>query len=146
MNCVLCHSKNENIVWKNNKFRVIQVDDPNFPGYFRIIWNSHVAEMSDLSDEDRALLQKALLAVEKVIRSQMQPDKINWAQFGNMVPHLHWHVIARYRDDSHFPESIWGSKQREMSKDRLQALKSIANLTAQTISNTLSDLFQEPQS
>ncbi len=30
-----------------------------------------------------------------------------------MVPHLHWHVIPRYRDDRHFPESVWGAPQRE---------------------------------
>lgn len=141
MTCVLCQSNNENIVWKNEKFRVIQVNDSNFPGYFRVIWNSHVAEMSDLSDDDLVLLQKALLTVEKVVRSSMRPDKINWAQFGNMVPHLHWHIIARYRDDSHFPESIWGVKQRELSEDRRWVLQDRANQTAIAISNALSELF-----
>lgn len=94
MDCVLCHPQKENIVWKNKDLRVIQVDDPLFPGYFRVIWNKHIAEMSDLTDDERQLLEKVLLTVEKVVREQMQPDKINWAQFGNMVPHLHWHIIA----------------------------------------------------
>ncbi len=141
MDCVLCHPQKENVVWKNKELRVIQVDDPLFPGYFRVIWNKHIAEMSDLTDDERQLLEKVLLTVEKVVREQMQPDKINWAQFGNMVPHLHWHIIARYRDDSHFPESIWGSKQREVAEEKVQQLKMKANNAAFEIQNRLDRLF-----
>lgn len=141
MDCVLCHPQQENVVWKNKELRVIQVDDPLFPGYFRVIWNKHIAEMSDLTDDERQLLEKVLLTVEKVVREQMQPDKINWAQFGNMVPHLHWHIIARYRDDSHFPESIWGLKQREVAEEKVQQLKTKANNAAVEIQNRLNRLF-----
>lgn len=141
MDCVLCHPQKENVVWKNKELRVIQVDDPLFPGYFRVIWNKHIAEMSDLTDDERQLLEKVLLTVEKVVREQMQPDKINWAQFGNMVPHLHWHIIARYRDDSHFPESIWGLKQREVAEEKVQQLKTKANNAAIEIQNRLNRLF-----
>lgn len=141
MDCVLCHPQKENVVWKNKDLRVIQVEDPLFPGYFRVIWNKHIAEMSDLTDDERQLLEKVLLTVEKVVREQMQPDKINWAQFGNMVPHLHWHIIARYRDDSHFPESIWGLKQREVAEEKVQQLKSKANNAAVEIQNRLNRLF-----
>lgn len=141
MDCVLCHPQKENVVWKNKELRVIQVDDHLFPGYFRVIWNKHIAEMSDLTDDERQLLEKVLLTVEKVVREQMQPDKINWAQFGNMVPHLHWHIIARYRDDSHFPESIWGLKQREVAEEKVQQLKTKANNAAVEIQNRLNRLF-----
>ncbi len=141
MDCVLCHPQKENVVWKNKELRVIQVDDPLFPGYFRVIWNKHIAEMSDLTDDERQLLEKVLLTVEKVVREQMQPDKINWAQFGNMVPHLHWHIIARYRDDSHFPESIWGLKQRKVAEEKVQQLKIKANNAAVEIQNRLNRLF-----
>lgn len=141
MDCVLCHPQKENVVWKNKELRVIQVDEPLFPGYFRVIWNKHIAEMSDLTDDERQLLEKVLLTVEKVVREQMQPDKINWAQFGNMVPHLHWHIIARYRDDSHFPESIWGLKQREVAEEKVQQLKTKANNAAVEIQNRLNRLF-----
>jgi diadenosine tetraphosphate (Ap4A) HIT family hydrolase len=43
----------------------------------------------------------------------MQPDKINLASLGNVVPHLHWHVIPRFVDDPHFPNPVWGVKVRE---------------------------------
>lgn len=42
-----------------------------------------------------------------------QPEKINIASFGNMLPQVHWHIMARFRDDSYFPEPMWGTKQRD---------------------------------
>ena len=75
--------------------------------------------MTYLYENERSLLSKVLFIVESTMRSTMKPDKINLAQFGNMVPHLHWHIIARYRDDSHFPESIWGIKQRDNNPETL---------------------------
>jgi diadenosine tetraphosphate (Ap4A) HIT family hydrolase len=61
-----------------------------------------------------------LWQVERVVRDVMQPDKINLASFGNMVPHLHWHVIPRYIDDVHFPQPIWGQVQRASQPQSLQ--------------------------
>jgi diadenosine tetraphosphate (Ap4A) HIT family hydrolase len=54
----------------------------------------------------------AVLATERALRKALQPDKINLASLGNLVPHLHWHVIPRWRDDSHFPAPIWAAPQR----------------------------------
>jgi diadenosine tetraphosphate (Ap4A) HIT family hydrolase len=68
--------------------------------------------MSDLSVADRRHLWNVLQATELAIRETLQPDKINLASFGNMVPHLHWHVIPRWADDSHFPGAIWAATQR----------------------------------
>jgi len=53
-----------------------------------------------------------VFAAEAALRRVTQPDKINLASFGNMVPHLHWHVIPRYAGDRHFPNSIWGEPMR----------------------------------
>ena len=52
-------------------------------------------------------------AVEQVLRDHLQPAKINLASFGNVVPHLHWHVIPRFADDPHFPQPSWGQHQRD---------------------------------
>jgi diadenosine tetraphosphate (Ap4A) HIT family hydrolase len=43
----------------------------------------------------------------------LQPDKINLASLGNVVPHLHWHVIPRFADDPHFPNPVWGQRLRD---------------------------------
>ena len=81
-----------------------------------MILNSHAAEVTDLSIEDRTALMKAVYETELVLRELMKPDKINLASLGNVVPHVHWHVIPRWNDDSHFPEPIWGNQQREWAK------------------------------
>jgi diadenosine tetraphosphate (Ap4A) HIT family hydrolase len=46
------------------------------------------------------------------VREVMQPDKVNLASLGNVVPHLHWHVIPRYTDDAHFPAPVWAPAVR----------------------------------
>ena len=93
--------------------RVIRVlDAPEFPAFYRVIWNEHVAELSDLSEPQRARCMAAVVAVERVLRAELQPTKINLAALGNMVPHLHWHVIARFDWDAQFPQPIWGPRQR----------------------------------
>jgi diadenosine tetraphosphate (Ap4A) HIT family hydrolase len=51
--------------------------------------------------------------VEQALREQLQPTKVNVASLGNMVPHVHWHVIARFDWDSHFPSPVWAAAQRE---------------------------------
>jgi diadenosine tetraphosphate (Ap4A) HIT family hydrolase len=58
----------------------------------------------------------AVVAVEQVLRDQLQPTKINLAALGNMVPHLHWHVIARFEWDSHFPAPVWSAPQRPLDE------------------------------
>lgn len=114
--CALCSTEHaESLpVWADAQLRVVRVlDAPDFPAFYRVIWNEHVAELSDLSAPQRAHCMDAVVAVEKVLRQALRPSKINLAALGNMVPHLHWHVIARFEWDSHFPQPIWGSRQRE---------------------------------
>jgi diadenosine tetraphosphate (Ap4A) HIT family hydrolase len=51
--------------------------------------------------------------IEKEMLAYYQPKKINIASFGNYMPHVHWHIMARFEEDSYFPEPMWGTKQRE---------------------------------
>lgn len=114
--CELCAAKNEDVLVNTPKFRVILVDDANYPGFCRVIWNAHVKEMTDLAISDRSTLMQAVCKVEQAIRDVMQPHKINLASLGNMVPHLHWHVIPRYQDDAHFPNPVWAATDRVSSE------------------------------
>ena len=68
--------------------------------------------MTDLAADDRRHLMDVVLATEHALRELMRPDKVNLASLGNVVPHLHWHVIPRFADDPHFPNPVWGVKQR----------------------------------
>ena len=71
-----------------------------------------MSEMTDLSAPERARLMDAVFATEAVLREVLAPAKINLASLGNVVPHLHWHVIPRYPDDPHFPNAVWAEPCR----------------------------------
>lgn len=116
--CVLCKEAGGLPVFHGAQLRVIRAEEAGFPAFYRVIWNAHVAELSDLSDEDRNACMAAVVAVERVVRQQLAPTKINLAALGNMVPHLHWHVIARYDWDSHFPAPVWASPLRPRDLER----------------------------
>ena len=104
---------------RNPELRVVRVEDPDYPAYLRVIWNAHVTEMSDLVEAERTRLLAVVNAAETALRRVMAPDKINLASLGNQVPHLHWHVIARFTDDAHFPHPIWTARQRHPNATRL---------------------------
>ena len=117
--CELCDTPGGTVLWQSADCRVVRVADPHYPGFCRVIWREHVREMTDLSPEQRQYLMGIVFAVEGVVRELFQPDKVNLASLGNVTPHLHWHVIPRWRDDRHFPEPIWGKVQREETGRRL---------------------------
>jgi diadenosine tetraphosphate (Ap4A) HIT family hydrolase len=102
----------EQVLWRDDFCRVVWVDDPDYPGFCRVILNEHVKEMTDLPVPRQGRLMTVLLTVEATVREALHPDKINLASLGNMVPHLHWHVIPRFADDRHFPDAIWAPPRR----------------------------------
>ena len=89
--------------------RVIDACDPVYPGTTRVVLNRHVAEMTDLAESDQQHVMRAVFCVERVMRDALEPDKINLAALGNMVAHLHWHIIPRWKNDPHFPQAIWAA-------------------------------------
>ena len=113
--CDLCLELGGTLVWRDAAWRVIRVADAAFPGFYRVVSHEHQAEFSDLDDAAREHCMRLVATVERVLREALSPTKINLAALGNMVPHLHWHVVARFDWDSHFPQPIWGPRQREVS-------------------------------
>ena len=107
--CQLCDSAGGDVVWRDDRLRVVLPDEPDYPGFTRVIWRVHASEMTDLEVSERESLMRAVWIVEGAQRSVLAPDKINLASLGNVVPHLHWHVIPRWRDDRHFPQPVWGA-------------------------------------
>lgn len=115
--CPLCGAddhKAVHLVARSRDWRVVRVlDNPDHPAFWRVIWNDHAAEMTDLEPHQRSALMQAVCKVEAVVRRELQPFKVNLASLGNVVPHLHWHVVARWQHDPHFPQPIWGTRQRD---------------------------------
>ena len=114
MDCPICAAQNEEILLQTPNLRVIAVhNEANAPAFCRVIWQHHVAEMTDLLPAERDELMAMVYKVEAAMRQVLQPEKINLASLGNVVPHLHWHVIARFKDDACFPAPIWAAATRQ---------------------------------
>ena len=121
--CELCREAGGTLVFQAAQWRVIRAADAAFPAFYRVVWRAHVAEWSDLSLAEQAALMGAVTAVERVLRDALAPTKINLAALGNVVPHLHWHVIARFDWDSRFPAPVWAAAAREVVPPAVDRLR-----------------------
>ncbi|HWZ48280.1 MAG TPA: HIT family protein [Herbaspirillum sp.] len=113
--CELCEVDGGEVLFQNDDYRVVLVDDTAYPGFCRVIWQKHVKEMTMLSPAQRNVLMDGVWRVEAALLEIMQPAKVNLASLGNMTQHLHWHLIPRFNDDAHFPNPIWGEAKRSPS-------------------------------
>lgn len=105
--CPLCEGAGGEVLHQAQAWRLVLADEPDWPGLLRLIWTEHVVELSDLSEPQALELLQVLRRVERVLRDELSPDKVNVASLGNQVPHLHVHIVPRWRDDLTFPASIW---------------------------------------
>jgi len=111
----LCAARGKALIWRGARLRVIYAAEEaqrGFAAFYRVVWHAHVAEFSDLAAADQLHCMQAVACVEQALPRVLQPDKINLAALGNVVPHLHWHVIARHAWDSHFPAPVWAAALR----------------------------------
>ena len=134
--CELCTQAGGDLIWRDDRCRVVLVNDPDYTGFCRVIWNTHVREMTDLDAAGRQHCMRVVLAVEQALRKLLNPHKINLASFGNLTPHVHWHVIARHPEDAHFPQPVWGERQRAGARTPAPGLR-------QALSTELLNLLSE---
>jgi diadenosine tetraphosphate (Ap4A) HIT family hydrolase len=126
--CPLCDAAGGRVVVQGPKWRLVHAQEPGFPAFYRVVWQNHVKEFSQLPAADRSECLEVVVAVEQAMLRHLQPDKVNLATLGNGVPHLHWHVIARFAWDTHFPGAVWAAAQR--SADERQAQEVASRLPA----------------
>ncbi|MCJ7765321.1 MAG: HIT family protein [Thiovulaceae bacterium] len=103
----------ETAMFKNALIR-IEIEESEVP-WLKIFTQVERREFSECKDDEKAAILEALDVIEKEMLSYYRPTKINIASFGNYVPLVHWHIMARFKDDSFFPEPMWGAKQRVAS-------------------------------
>ena len=121
--CPLCDAAGGHVVFEGDSFRLVRADENGYPAFYRLVWNDHVAEFTDLGEADRLACMEAVVRVERVLRERLRPAKINIASLGNMVPHLHWHVIARFDWDPAWPGAVWAQAQRPPDRQQLAAVE-----------------------
>jgi len=95
-----------------NEHIKIEIENSEIP-WLKIFTQYPYKEMSEIPSQIRHEIYDLLHIVEKEMIHYYTPTKINIASFGNYVPHVHWHIMARFAEDSYYPEPMWGKKQRE---------------------------------
>jgi diadenosine tetraphosphate (Ap4A) HIT family hydrolase len=103
------------IIYTHNDF-YIQTHESEIP-WLKIFTKESYKELTDVPKALRTVLYEVMEIIEEEMRSYYRPEKINIAAFGNYLPHVHIHVMARFKEDAYFPEPMWGVKQRESNLD-----------------------------
>lgn len=140
--CPLCDAEGGVPVFRAKAFRVIRAEEADHPAFYRLVWNEHVAELSDLPSAARVRCMEAVVRIEQVLRQRLAPRKINLASLGNVVPHLHWHVIARFDWDRHFPAPVWAAPQRVADEAALARLRAELPALDEDIRRALADMAE----
>jgi len=120
------------IIYETKTIR-IETEESEIP-WLKIFTQDPYKEMSEVPAEIKFEIYDLLDSIEKAMLLYYKPAKINIASFGNYLPHVHWHIMARFKEDSYFPEPMWGTKQRES-----QLVLPTFELFCDTLLNTLTD-------
>ena len=99
------------LLYENETIK-IEIEASEIP-WLKIFTQQPYQEMSEVPGLIKFEIYDVLDIIEKEMIAYYQPKKINIASFGNYMPHVHWHIMARFKTDSYYPEPMWGTKQRE---------------------------------
>ena len=102
------------------------IDNQKFPWIILIPKRKHITDISELNSKDQLLLMKEIVYCSKLMKKIFKTSKLNVEKIGNIVPQLHIHIIARYKNDSSWPLSVWVTKGKPYSKKEM--LKVLNNL------------------
>lgn len=125
--CPLCQPVLENMIWENADWKVIRVHHEQAaqgaPAFWRLIAQEHFGELSAMPASAQNTALKILVALERCILQNLQPKKINLASLGNMVPHVHWHIVARFEWDPWWPAPIWAAATCAVDVEQVENVK-----------------------
>ncbi len=124
----------ENIIYKNNLIKV-EIEKSEIP-WLKIFTQENHKEFSECNTETKSQIWKALDIIEKEMINYFEPEKINIASFGNYVPHVHFHIMSRFKEDSYFPEPMWGKKQRD-AKLEIKSIEVFYEKVVELLNNKL---------
>ena len=97
-------------------------DNLKFPWLILIPRRKKITDMSELNSKDQILLMKEIIYVSKILKKLFKTSKLNVEKIGNVVPQLHIHIIARNKNDSSWPLSVWVVKGKTYTKTALSIM------------------------
>lgn len=126
--CMFCDPINRwpksHIVGSLKSSTVVLSEDQFFHGWCLVIYKKHIIDLFDLSIGERAALEADVCIVSKGIQALFSPDIMNYAAFGNIIPHLHWNVMPRYKNDGLWGTPPWPHEPKNLSTEEAVKLAS----------------------
>ena len=115
--CQMCRRWND-----DSDLRIIELPhsyvilnrDQYFPGYTLLFTKHHATELFHLDREVRSALMEEVSLVAQALFTVFTPDKINYELLGNMVPHIHWHIVPRFSSELLWPRPVWAEPHQEL--------------------------------
>ena len=98
------------------------IDNQQFPWIILIPKRKGITDITELNSKDQILLMKEIVYVSKLVKKVFKTKKLNVEKIGNIVPQLHIHIIARYKNDLTWPLSVWVKKGKIYSKENLNLI------------------------
>jgi len=106
---------------------VVLGDDQLFYGYTLFLCKKNSRELHELSPSFRACFLAEMSLVAQAVFDSFKPDKLNYELLGNAHPHLHWHIIPRYRNDPAWGQPIWilspEQRKKTLSTKEVESMK-----------------------
>lgn len=88
--------------------KLLLMNDSQYPWFILVPREAGLKEIIDLSETQQVTLLRESAKLSKLLQQVFNPDKLNVAALGNMVPQLHIHHIARFKTDAAWPAPVWG--------------------------------------
>ena len=98
------------------------IDNQHFPWIILIPKRKGITDITELNSKDQILLIKEIVYVSKLMKKVFKTKKLNVEKIGNIVPQLHIHIIARYKNDLTWPLSVWVKKGKIYPKESLNLI------------------------
>ena len=99
--------RNPDFVATLSESHVTLADEQAYRGYCILYLKDHADHLADLPLERQVRLYEDVARVAAAVRRECAPARINYACLGNLLTHVHWHVIPRYADDPEGQHPIW---------------------------------------
>ncbi|MBR9680656.1 MAG: HIT family protein [Candidatus Altiarchaeota archaeon] len=122
MKCKFCQIPSEEIITET-KTSIIRLGSQLHEGHTQIVFKRHVENIHDLSEEEFIEFSKDLRNAAKAVKIALNPDKMNYALYGNWEPHLHWHIYPRYKNKPDFgqpPHLKWKVNGKRVNPPKLE--------------------------
>jgi len=111
--CPFCKPKEKEL---SNLHFVVNLDvsklylfgDQSLLGRCVLVYNQHATELYQLDEEERNKYYQDMIKAAQAISKAFKPDKLNYIILGDISPHLHWHLVPRYKNDPCWGQNFLG--------------------------------------